>query len=137
MRAVDLAVLLETLNADYTFDARGRLWTRRDGGVPPRFMLGRAREGCVWRIRHDVSDSIVARVARLAGREPGAAFDGELPAPPDRLRPIETLFSEPASGPDPEREPAAGGMPSAHGPTARRVFVTRDGVTLGDCWVIE
>ncbi len=113
-----LAVVLETLKAHYTFDEIGRIVSQRDGGVLPRFVLGRAVEGCVWRFRSDLNDGIVVSLARLAGREPGARFDGELPAPPERLMALGRLLDGVSAG----RE------------AAQRVLVTRAGVTCGDLW---
>jgi hypothetical protein len=46
MTGVD--AILETLNAEYIFDARGRICGTRRDGILPRFVLGRASEGCVW-----------------------------------------------------------------------------------------
>ena len=113
-----LAVVLETLKAHYTFDEIGRIVSQRDGGVLPRFVLGRAVEGCDWRFRSDLNDGIVVSLARLAGREPGARFDGELPAPPERLMALGRLLDGVSAG----RE------------AAQRVLVTRAGVTCGDLW---
>lgn len=87
-----LEAILETLNRRFTFDARARIAGCFSEGVLPRFVLGRAAEGCVWRFRADLPPGVVAAVARLAAREPGARFDGELPAEPERLAAIERLI---------------------------------------------
>ena len=113
-----LGAVLETLNAHYTFDANGRIVGTHDGGVLPRFVLGRAAEGCVWRFRSDLNDGIVASLARLAGREPGARFDGELPAPPERLVVLGRLLDGPTSGHE----------------VPQRQLITRAGVTCGEIW---
>ena len=119
-----LAVVLETLSAHYMFDARGRISQGVDGGVLPRFVLGRAAEGCVWRFRSDLTEGIVASLARIAGREPGAFFDGELPAPPERLVVLGRLLAPPES---------------LHGDirtSLSRISVTQSGVVVGEIWRI-
>ena len=119
-----LDVVLETLTAHYMFDARGRISGTVVEGVLPRFVLGRAVEGCVWRFRADLMEGIVASLARLAGREPGARFDGELPAPPERLVALGRLLAPPES---------------LHGEmraSLSRISVTRSGVMVGEIWRI-
>jgi hypothetical protein len=113
-----LGAVLDTLTAHYTFDAKGRIVSLHDGGVLPRFVLGRAAEGCVWRFRSDLNERIVVSLARLAGREPGARFDGELPAQPERLVALGRLLD---------------GTPPGRG-EVHRELVTRAGVTCGELW---
>ncbi len=117
--------VLETLIAHYIFDARGGIVRSTDGGVLPRFVLGRAAEGCVWRFRSDLERQLVVGLARLAGREPGVRFDGELPAPPERLVALERLL-RPTESPDGQ---ARAGV--------SRIPVTREGVTVAEIWRIE
>ena len=119
-----LDAILETLNAHYMFDARGRISEARAEGVLPRFVLGRAAEGCIWRFRFDLVEGVVASLSRIAGREPGARFDGELPAPPERLVALERLLLPPES----LRGDARGSV--------SRSPVTRDGVAVGEIWQI-
>jgi hypothetical protein len=119
-KSMGLGAVLETLKAHYTFDAIGRIVSQRHGGVLPRFVLGRASEGCIWRFRSDLDERIVVSLARLAGREPGARFDGELPAPPERLAALARLLD-------------VDGAPTGFG-EARRELVTRSGVTCGELW---
>lgn len=113
-RTSDLDAVLETLNALYTFDARGRLFAAVRGGVLPRFVLGRAEEGCVWRFRSDLEPGVVVALARLAGRESGARFEGDWPAPPERLEALRRVLDADA---------------------AVRSAVTRAGVTVGELWL--
>lgn len=116
-----IEAILETLNAHYTFDARGRIAGTCVDGVLPRFVLGRAAEGAVWRFRGDLAEASVRALARLAGREPGARFDGELPAPPERLAALQQILASGASvGPCPRREP-----------------ITREGVACGELWLFD
>ena len=117
--------VLETLNTHYIFDARGRMVGSIDGGVLPRFVLGRAAEGCVWRFRSDLARDRVVALARLAGREPGASFDGELPAPPERLVALERLLRSTRYPDGPARA------------SVSQIPVTRDGVTVGEIWRLE
>lgn len=110
--------ILETLNAHYTFDPRGRIVGRRLDGVLPRFVLGRSAEGCIWRFRNDQPEETVRVLARLAGREAGVGFEGELPAPPERSMALRrTLGGENAVETAPERD-----------------VVTRAGVVVGEIW---
>jgi hypothetical protein len=111
-------VILEVLNAHYTFEPRGRIAGARHDGVLPRFVLGRAAEGCIWRIRSDLPEEAVRDLARLAGREPGARFDGELPAPPERLMALCRVL--------------AGGSAVEKAPD--RELATRAGVVVGELW---
>lgn len=113
-RTSDLDAVLATLNALYTFDARGRLLAAVHGGVLPRFVLGRAEEGCVWRFRSDLEPDVVVALARLAGRESGARFEGNWPAPPERLEALRRVLDADA---------------------AVRSAVTRAGVTVGELWL--
>lgn len=122
-----LARVLETLNAHYTFDARGRVVASRADGLPPRFVLGRAAEGCVWRCRADLDGRTIIGLARLAGREPGARFDGELPAPPERLASLAGILRSPGGGDASDSDPQRW----------RRLPVTRDGVVVGELWSID
>jgi hypothetical protein len=119
--ASGLDAILETLNAHYAFDARGRIVGARADGVLPRFVLGRAVEGAVWRFRGDLPEASVRALARLAGREPGTRFDGELPAPPERLAALQRVL---ASG-------------ESVGPRLRRESVTRGGVACGELWIFD
>ena len=116
--------VLETLNQHYIFDTRGRISGATTEGVLPRFLLGRAAEGCVWRFRADLEEETVVSLARLAGRESGARFDGELPAPPERLAALERLLPPRESGPGDFRGPPS------------RILVTRAGVVVGEIWQI-
>ena len=116
-----IGTILETLSARYTFDPSGRLSGPEVAGVLPRLVLGRAAEGCIWRLRADLDEEIVRALARLAGREAGARFDGELPAPPERLFALARILA-----------PEGGdGVPP------RREMVTRDGVVWGELWLFD
>ncbi|MBK7951231.1 MAG: hypothetical protein IPK00_21350 [Deltaproteobacteria bacterium] len=122
-----LASVLETLTAHYTFDADGRIVRSRSEGLPPRFVLGRAAEGCLWRFGVDLARRPTVELARLAARERGVRFDGELHAPPERLAALERLLSStgPADAGDLDR------------PRLRRQLITRDGVVVGELWTMD
>lgn len=122
-----LEAILETLSARCRFDSAGRMRSTVDGGVLPRFVLGRSEEGCVWRFRHDLTIDAIARLADLAGRERGVSFEGELPAPPERLAALLRLL--------PEANPRASGDRQSAG--VRREVVTRAGVVVGELWWFE
>lgn len=119
--------ILETLNAQYSFDGRGRLQATRIDGILPRFVLGRAAEGCVWRFRAGLDEATVAALARLAGRESGASFEGELPAPPERVFALSRVLAGAGAG------AGAGGS----GAAPRRSAVTRAGVVRGELWLFD
>ena len=123
-----LDVLVEILDERFECDAAGRLAAAGKDvpeGVLPRFVLGRAHEGVIWRFRWDVSTSLVQQVSRLAGRESGIPIDtGEFHAPPQRLAVIERLFSEEM------RLAVIDGR-------ALREMVVRDGITVGEFWMLE
>lgn len=90
-----LEYVVAVLDGRFDLDARGRIVGIASRGRTPRFVLGRAREGVVWRFRHDVSARIVREVARLAGREAGIPIEaGGVARPPDRLFPIGRVFDE-------------------------------------------
>ena len=130
-------VLVRELERRYVFDAQGRIAGLRSEGIPPRFVLGRAAEGCLWRFRVDLPPSLVRDVARLAGREPGFPIGAEGPIPPpERLVMIERLFHangmphDAGTADDPAK-------PSERAPAARRQAVTRDGVTVAELFTID
>jgi len=123
-----LQAVLDALDAHYIFDGRGRIAGSANGGVLPRFVLGRAAEGCIWRFRFDLERACVVALARLAGRERGTAFDGELPPPPERWGALERVLSDPSD--------RAGEKANARA-TACRLLVIRGGVTVGELWRID
>ena len=89
-----LEVILAELSARFEYDTNGRITGVRAGGVSPRFVLGRAAEGCVWRFSANLEPDRVDAVARLAGRELGFPIAGEKPVlPPERLVMIERLLT--------------------------------------------
>ena len=140
---LDIEIVLATLSAHYMFDGEGRIVGRRrsvagvDGetvdGLCPRFVLGRAAEGCVWRIRSDVASECVTALSRLAAREPGAGFDGDLPAPPERIAAIGRVLG--AGDPWDAMGPSTAKSAKAIAP--RRERITRDGVTVGEIWIFD
>ena len=64
-----LEYVLEELARRYVFDQAERMVKPAAEGVLPRFVLGRAAEGCIWRFSAELSPSLVRSVAKLAGRE--------------------------------------------------------------------
>jgi hypothetical protein len=93
-RVGGLDVILAELDERFEYDTNGRITGARSGGVSPRFVLGRAAEGCVWRFSANLEQARVEAVARLAGRELGFPIAGEKPVlPPERLVMIERLLT--------------------------------------------
>ncbi len=82
----DLDLLELQIEALFTHDAKGRLVAINEpgGGPAPRLFFGRTREGNLWRVRHDVPESIASRLGELAASEPVvddlAAMPGQLDA---------------------------------------------------------
>lgn len=60
------------VDALYTCDTHGHLVRIREpnGGLAPRFFFGRTREGNLWRVRHDLPESMKRRLVQLASQEP-------------------------------------------------------------------
>jgi RimJ/RimL family protein N-acetyltransferase len=56
----------------FTHDAAGRIVTinELDGERAPRLFLGRTRDGHVWRVRDDLPQDVVDRLAALLGAQP-------------------------------------------------------------------
>lgn len=116
-----LGTIIEVLEKRYEYDVNGRISGVRGEGILPRFVLGRAAEGCIWRFGATLEPERVMAVARLAGREPGFPIAGERPVlPPERLVMIERLLAKESA----EVE-------------TRREILTREGVDVADLWTID
>lgn len=106
-------------------------------------MLGRAREGVVWRFRADLHPALVVEIGRLAAREKGFPIDGTAPHEPERLSAIGKLFGNEARKPRTEgRDPHAGrdqdqADPGFAKPVIRHEWVSHEGVLVGELWSIE
>jgi hypothetical protein len=115
-----LETIIEVLGKRYEYDRNGRITTNMGEGISPRFVLGRAAEGCVWRFATDLEPERVTAVARLAGREPGFPIAGEIPVlPPERLVMIERLLAAENFASETQRE-----------------VLTRKGVEIAELWTI-
>ncbi len=68
------------IEALYTHDDRSRIESinQWNGGVAPRFFLGRTTAGNLWRFRTDVPDDLAAELENLCSDEPSTS---ELAAP--------------------------------------------------------
>ncbi len=121
-----LELILELFAMRFEYDTLGRIVGSRVDGVTPRFVLGRSREGCVWRFSACVEPEIVRRVAKLAGRESAFPCDADSPsAPPERWAAIERLFDE-----------RPGESRAAETKSASPERVTLEGVSVGEIWTI-
>ena len=119
--------ILEIFAMRFEYDTLGRIVRSRLDGVTPRFVLGRAQEGCVWRFSARVEPEIVRRVAKLAGRESAFPCNRDSPsAPPERWAAIERLFGE-----------RAGDCRASGASKAVPEMVTLDGVVVGEIWAID
>ncbi len=119
-----LAGVGRVLATRYAYDDLGRIIdtgrSTRDG-FSPRFVLGRAGEGVIWRFRNDLETEVMRGIARLAAREMGFPIaDAERPTRPERLHPIERLLSEAADGPV----------------EVRHEWVEDAGERLGELWLL-
>jgi hypothetical protein len=121
-----LDFVLRNLTGSYPLTDRGRMVGISGGGVPPRFIFARSKEGCLWRFRGDLATDLVEGISKLAGRErgwtpldSGEGFDSTVdPASPDRL----VMFARLLGGGT--RDPAP----------FRRVPYFRDDVLLAEIW---
>ncbi len=125
-----------TLEMLFEYDVLGRIigWHNpSNGGVLPRFVLGRAHLGVVWRFRSNIAPNLVRDVSRLASREkgfpsgyrmggsgPGSGLVETRATPPDRLAMIERILS-------PEIR---------KGSEARHEWVEAAGVRIGEIWTV-
>ena len=115
-----LETILEVLDARYEYDANGRITGVQGEGISPRFVLGRAEEGCVWRFGAALEPARVVAVARLAARELGFPIAGKKPVPPpERLVMIERLLA----------------VENFEYETCREIL-TREGVGIAELWTI-
>ena len=85
------------VNALYRHDERNRLLAvnepgdpRPDDPLPPRFYLGRTREGLTWRFRHDLPESLVAELEAMLAAEPVAS---DLSRPPQCLTALQATLA--------------------------------------------
>lgn len=125
--ASGLESILEIFGMRFEYDTLGRIVRSRVDGVTPRFVLGRSREGCIWRFSAGVEREIVRHVAKLAGRESAFSSDPDSTSgPPERWASIERLFDE-RSGES--RAPSKS--------TASPELVTQEGVIVGEIWTID
>ncbi len=116
-----LEMILAVFADRYEYDANGRLVDIRSDGILPRFVLGRASEGCIWRFSANIERDQLLAVARLAGRESGFPIAGEKPAPPpERLVMIRRLLGREGAEAD-----------------ARHEILTREGVEVAELWTID
>ena len=60
-RPTELDLMRMHVEALYMYDGRSRIESvnQWDGGVVPRFFLGRTKEGNLWRFRSDLTDGLV------------------------------------------------------------------------------
>lgn len=127
-----LEYVVEAIEQRFRVDSDGRLVMTHLGANVPRFVLGRAAEGCIWRFAADLPESQIRAIAKLAGREKGCAFGGEGPAPPERLVMIARLLGPIASsGPNDTR-----GQDHVV-PTPHRETMTNSGKIVGELWSID
>ena len=116
-----LEAIIAALEIRYEYDVNERLVDVRGDGILPRFVLGRAPEGCLWRFAAGLEKDRMIAVARLASREPGFPIAGKKPAvPPERLVMIERLLSEE-------------GVECV----TRHEVLTREGVEIAELWTID
>jgi GNAT acetyltransferase len=94
MEMSDLQLLDLQVGALFTQDSAGRIVATNepDGGLAPRFFLGRARMGNLWRLRYDLPEVTAHRLNELAAAEPVV---DDLRAEPTRMGSfLETLAAD-------------------------------------------
>jgi len=115
-----LDAIIETLAMRYEYDQAGRIIRVLGEGILPRFVLGRSREGCLWRFASHLESDRIKAVAKLAGREPGVPVSGQVvPTPPERLVMIERLL-----------------WPEVTSYTTKHERLARDGVAIAELWTM-
>ena len=121
-----LATVVDHLSIRFEYDALGRItYSPSDGGTP-RFVLGRAQEGVIWRFCAHLPTELVQGVARLAAREKGIPIALENTRPPERWVMIERKFIA-ATG---ESEGAPGKI------DVRHELVSYENVPIGEIYSI-
>ncbi|MFK7895030.1 MAG: hypothetical protein AB8G23_04290 [Myxococcota bacterium] len=133
-----LETLVEALERRFVLDAEGRLSADAAAGAPvPRFVLGRAAEGCVWRFAADLSPRQIQSVAKLAGREKGCEMIGESTLPPERLVMIARLLGEGTQSVGVGVGEDVGVGENGVVPTPRREFIREGGSIVGELWSFD
>ena len=133
---VALDFVVEALARRFVYDVLGRITGTGEGheGGAPRFVLGRAREGVVWRFRSDLDRNVVSEIARLAAREQGIPIDGDRAVPPERLVMIERRLA----GVDSLTANEGTNPHSADTLTRRHSWVSDDdGRVVGELWWLD
>ena len=101
-RPTELDLMRMHVEALYTHDKRSRIESvnQWDGGVVPRFFLGRTRAGNLWRFRSDLPNGLVEELEVLCIDEPNPEELSKAPVHQDEyvrlLSPIERIWSGPA-----------------------------------------
>jgi len=113
-----IELMQEHLDALYLRDADGRLVAvnQWDGGIPPRFYLGRTAEGHVWAARHDLPAATVETLKALVLDEPVLPTPSPVPlgthefrAALDQTEPVRQQWAGPAYWLADSPPPTAGG----------------------------
>lgn len=116
--------LIEILGMRYEYDVQGRIVATCTDGLLPRFILVRGAEGCAWRFRAGLPETVVVGVAKLAGREPGLRQGSAgVASPPERLAMIERLLAAASVEEDDEG-------------TTRFEEIECGGVSQGEIWTL-
>ena len=142
---VGLEVVLEALARRYAFDDVGRITgsLEQNEGRTPRFVLGRAREGVLWRFRSDLDPTLLVEIGRLAAREKGFPIGIGAARPPERLASIAKLLARHDRALAEEggrREPhgqARAERQNPEAPIARHALVSADGVVMGELFAFD
>jgi RimJ/RimL family protein N-acetyltransferase len=94
----DLDLMQIHVSALYRHDDRNRLLagnepgpSRPDDPPPPRLYLGRTRDGLIWRLRHDLADSLLTELEPMLAAEPVAA---DLSRPPRCLAALQSTLAQ-------------------------------------------
>jgi hypothetical protein len=110
----------------FEYDEVGRIIESPSEGGTPRFVLGRAQEGVIWRFSAHLSTELVQDVARLAAREMGNPFDSKNLHPPERWVMIERKFSAAINESNGERSEIE----------MRHEWVSHEGIRVGELFLI-
>ena len=122
----------------YAYDDLGRITGFAGGsdGRTPRFVLGRAQEGVVWRFRSDLDRSQVVEIGRLAAREQGFPIDGEKAHAPERLAAMLRRIGGDADAGESEGAPPHERR-NSDTPSARHEWVSHEARVVGELWIVD
>ena len=134
---IGLVEVSTTLDMRFEYDVLGRIvgWCdAMNEGVLPRFVLGRARDGVVWRFHSDLASNLVRDISRLAAREKGFPSDYLSGAHGEKLSEREPVAKAPDRLVMIERILCPGTRSTSE---VKHEWVEAEGVRIGELWTLR